>query len=532
VSALAVTATQSAKPAITCSYTFNTVSALTTLFYPGKCTDSSGTYTNGCADATHALIYYCFNNKCGGYTAQKCASGYECKNSQCVKVSAPKCEYVDVNANGWAYSAGYCKDASGTHTNTCEGNAIRKYYCKEDDTCTSYLTGPCPDGYECQDGMKCVKSKAPVASAGEGTQKTPTTSAKTTTTPSVTATATTSAAKQGGHEVTAVEPVVTPPAQPAATAAPAAATTTPTTSTAATTPTTRPQAAAVPTPAKFSLSGLSVTPAQVKIGEKVTISVQVANTGDISGTYDVNLKINNVVTDSKSVTLAGKSSQTVTFTTSKNFLDTYNVVAIEEGSNPGTFLTLGVLVSCHKYPLGHAGYCSNTCKCGVGEGDCNGGFLGLRSTAQCNEGLYCASNMGTKYGLPPGVNVCVPMPSAAPPVPPAVQCAAGISITADKELYLPGETAVFTIVMHGSDGTIVKGGVALGITPSPQGESKFSKSFPATDSGQIVVEVPLKAETYSPDYYVAHVSSENADNSCSPAVTNNVLFRVQSKTTP
>ena len=50
-----------------------------------------------------------------------------------------------------------------------------------------------------------------------------------------------------------------------------------------------------------------------------------ANTGEQSGTYEVKLKVDNVVVTSKSVTVAGKSNQTVSFTTSKDKAGTYSV---------------------------------------------------------------------------------------------------------------------------------------------------------------------------------------------------------------
>ena len=81
----------------------------------------------------------------------------------------------------------------------------------------------------------------------------------------------------------------------------------------------------VEAPAAFTVSALSISPAEVDIGQSVTISALVANTGDLSGTYEVTLKINNVVVDTKDVTLAGGASQTVTFTTSKDVAGTYTV---------------------------------------------------------------------------------------------------------------------------------------------------------------------------------------------------------------
>jgi hypothetical protein len=78
-------------------------------------------------------------------------------------------------------------------------------------------------------------------------------------------------------------------------------------------------------PAVFTVTDLVITPEEVGIGETVTISVLVTNTGDLTGTYEVPLKIDNVVVDRKEVTLIGGASQRVTFTTTKDVAGTYTV---------------------------------------------------------------------------------------------------------------------------------------------------------------------------------------------------------------
>ena len=78
-------------------------------------------------------------------------------------------------------------------------------------------------------------------------------------------------------------------------------------------------------PAAFETSYLTVLPGEVEPGEKVTISVKVTNTGDLSESYEVTLKIDKVVVATEDVTLAGGTSGTVTFTTSKDAAGTYNV---------------------------------------------------------------------------------------------------------------------------------------------------------------------------------------------------------------
>ncbi len=80
-----------------------------------------------------------------------------------------------------------------------------------------------------------------------------------------------------------------------------------------------------PKPAVFAASALTISPTEVDIGESITISTLVANTGDLTGSYKVTLKINNVVVATKDVTLAGGASQKVTFTTVKDVAGTYAV---------------------------------------------------------------------------------------------------------------------------------------------------------------------------------------------------------------
>ena len=78
-------------------------------------------------------------------------------------------------------------------------------------------------------------------------------------------------------------------------------------------------------PAAFETSYLTILPREVDPDGKVTIGVKVTNTGSLSGSYKVTLKIDNVVVDTKDVALEGSASQKVAFTTSKDVAGTYNV---------------------------------------------------------------------------------------------------------------------------------------------------------------------------------------------------------------
>ena len=78
-------------------------------------------------------------------------------------------------------------------------------------------------------------------------------------------------------------------------------------------------------PASFSVSGLTITPGEVTAGSAVTIEVLVTNSGELSGTYDITLKIDNTIEGTERVTLASSASQKVTFTIIKSTAKTYSV---------------------------------------------------------------------------------------------------------------------------------------------------------------------------------------------------------------
>jgi uncharacterized protein YfaS (alpha-2-macroglobulin family) len=61
-------------------------------------------------------------------------------------------------------------------------------------------------------------------------------------------------------------------------------------------------------------NSLNIIPAKVKVGENVTISLNVANDGEETGTYTVELKINDQTIGSQMVTLDGGQSEPVSFT--------------------------------------------------------------------------------------------------------------------------------------------------------------------------------------------------------------------------
>ena len=80
-----------------------------------------------------------------------------------------------------------------------------------------------------------------------------------------------------------------------------------------------------PKPPAFSVEKLTIRPAKVGIGESVTISVEVVNTGDVADSHTVTLRINGVVEETKEVTVAARSSQIISFTVNNNIAGNYEV---------------------------------------------------------------------------------------------------------------------------------------------------------------------------------------------------------------
>jgi dienelactone hydrolase len=75
----------------------------------------------------------------------------------------------------------------------------------------------------------------------------------------------------------------------------------------------------------FELSSLFVDPSVVEVGEEVSASIEVANTGDKAGSYTIILKIDEAVEDEKLVTLGPDESVTVSFEVPATEEGTYSV---------------------------------------------------------------------------------------------------------------------------------------------------------------------------------------------------------------
>ncbi|MFC1860189.1 hypothetical protein ACFLYC_01275 [Chloroflexota bacterium] len=68
-----------------------------------------------------------------------------------------------------------------------------------------------------------------------------------------------------------------------------------------------------PLPAYFEVSNLTINPKQAQLGQPVTINVTISNTGATEGNTELYLIIDGMVRFIREVTLAGNSSQTLTF---------------------------------------------------------------------------------------------------------------------------------------------------------------------------------------------------------------------------
>jgi hypothetical protein len=87
--------------------------------------------------------------------------------------------------------------------------------------------------------------------------------------------------------------------------------------------------------AEFTVTDLSITPSEAEEAEPILISANITNIGDLDGTYDANLTINGVITQTQIVEVPGnKTSVIVEFTVIEEILGEYTV---ELGGLNGTF---------------------------------------------------------------------------------------------------------------------------------------------------------------------------------------------------
>ncbi len=78
-------------------------------------------------------------------------------------------------------------------------------------------------------------------------------------------------------------------------------------------------------PAEFQVTELTVNPPSVMVNEIVEISVKVTNVGEASGGYTVNLKIADIIRETKDVALSGGATEVIEFEVTEANAGTYNV---------------------------------------------------------------------------------------------------------------------------------------------------------------------------------------------------------------
>ncbi len=78
-------------------------------------------------------------------------------------------------------------------------------------------------------------------------------------------------------------------------------------------------------PAEFRVESLVVSPSEVVKGKSNTVTVEVTNIGEVEGDYQVTLRVNDEVTETKKVTIAAGGTETVSFTLLEEQQGTYAV---------------------------------------------------------------------------------------------------------------------------------------------------------------------------------------------------------------
>ena len=88
-------------------------------------------------------------------------------------------------------------------------------------------------------------------------------------------------------------------------------------------------------PAAFTASELTINPDTIQKGKPLTVNYKVSNTGQISGTYQAVLKVNETVADTQDITLADNESQLISFELTQDKAGAYTVDA---GGLRGSFV--------------------------------------------------------------------------------------------------------------------------------------------------------------------------------------------------
>lgn len=88
-----------------------------------------------------------------------------------------------------------------------------------------------------------------------------------------------------------------------------------------------------PVPATLKLSNLQINPARCKISDNVTITADIANSGELAGRYIAELKINGNMTQTSIIDVPAGSVSSVTFKMSPNSPGNYSVTIGDQASN-------------------------------------------------------------------------------------------------------------------------------------------------------------------------------------------------------
>ena len=100
-------------------------------------------------------------------------------------------------------------------------------------------------------------------------------------------------------------------------------------------------------PATFTVLNISIQPQEVQVNEEVIVTVPIANTGDVEGTYHLILKVNGIQSEAKEVTVAAGAIEMANFTLSKEQPGTYTVAV---DGNEASF-TVAALEPAPKSPI-------------------------------------------------------------------------------------------------------------------------------------------------------------------------------------
>jgi len=87
-------------------------------------------------------------------------------------------------------------------------------------------------------------------------------------------------------------------------------------------------------PANFIVSNLSITPHEAVLGESMSVSVSVTNTGDLPGTQEMTLEVDDVPVEIRDITIYSGDSKLVSFNINK---DTTGIHTINIDGLSGTF---------------------------------------------------------------------------------------------------------------------------------------------------------------------------------------------------